>query len=732
MKKIILLFFFFAFAGKATFANGVDVNYAQQVAQNFYSQMAGKAAELTLAYQATNTDASNGLALGEPLLYVFNAAGNKGFVIIAADDAASPVLGYSFEGKFVIQNAPPVIADWYKKYSGQVAVAKLNHIAAKPATALLWNNYYNNVANTAKQARAGGAVGPLLTTTWDQDLYYNSLCPQDGGAPNGFGGRVPTGCGATAMSQIMRYWGYPAHGTGSTSYNSNYGTLSANFAGATYNWANMPNSVTSANNDVATIMYHCGVAVDMTYEAQESLSYMTGSAPSCQSAYTTYFGYDPATIQGLQKNNYNIESDWTNLILNELNNSRPVQYAGTGSQGGHTFIIDGTDGAGNFHVNWGWSGADNGFYGIDALDPQPYANGSFDANESMIIGIQPLNVTVTAPGIDLYAAVTVAPNPIPFLTSFTVSTNLINHGSAAFNGSYCAALFDNQGNFIRLIGDILSTNGTALPAGSYYNGGLIFSDTTQAVTVPGVYTIGIFYQASNSNLWNLAGAGSYTNPINVTVSGPIDDISLYSNITANPATLIQGQAATISANLLNAGTATYYGQYEAVLLDLDGNFVEQLGTYSETVGLPAGDVYNTPLPFTINNVTAPEGLYILAIAENQTGINNWYYCGGQTYQNPVLIAVVNPGINVLAINEVETNALKVYPNPATNLITIEAGNATGNYNLKMFNALGQQVKESTGVLNGKVQMDVADFAAGMYTIQLKAETGLYNAKVIVK
>ena len=732
MKKIILLLFAFTLTGKSIFAAGIDVNYAQQVAKNFYSQMAGKTAELTLAYQSNNTDASNGLAVGEPLLYVFNAAGNNGFVIVSADDAASPVLGYDLKGKFVIQNAPPVIADWYKKYSKQIAAAKVNHVAAKPATAQLWSNYYNNVANTAKQARTTNAVNPLLTTTWDQDLYYNALCPSDAGAPSGFGGNVPTGCGATAMSQIMHYWHYPTHGTGQTSYNSNYGTLSADFGNTTYNWANMPNSVTSPNNDVATIMFHCGVAVDMTYEAQESLSYMTGAAPSCQAAYTTYFGYDPATIQGLIKSNYNVESDWTNLILNELANNRPVQYAGSGPEGGHTFVIDGTDGAGNFHVNWGWSGADNGFYGIDALDPQPYANGSFDANESMLIGIQPLNVTVTAAGIDLYAAITVTPNPIPFLTSFTVTTNLINDGQSAFNGAYCAALFDNQGNFIRLIGDVLSTNGTALPAGDYYNGGLTFTDTTQAVTVPGVYTVGIFYQASGSNTWTLAGPSTYANPINVTVNGPLDEIAVNSNITANPATLVQGAAATITANLLNDGTATYYGTYEAVLLDLDGNFVEQLGTYNETTGLPVNDTYQSPISFSTNNVTAAEGLYILAIAENPSGTSNWYYCGGQTYQNPVLIDVVNTDINVLAVKDVDANALNVYPNPAINLVTIEAGNATGNYTLKMFNTLGQQVKETTGVLNGKVQLNLADLAAGMYTIQLKAETGLYNAKVIVK
>ena len=733
MKKNILLLLAFVLSNAAIFAKGIDVNYAMQVAQNFYQQTTGNSTTLTLAYQSLNTDASNGLSVGEPIYYVFNAGHNSGFVMVSADDLARPILGYDTKGQFVIEKAPPVIADWFAKYSRQIIYAKVNSIPATQATTRQWNNYYNNISDNTKGLRAGGAVAPLLTTTWDQGQYYNDYVPADASAPNGYNGHCPTGCGATAMSQIMKYWQYPAQGTGNNSYTSNYGTLSANFAGTTYNWANMPNSVTSTNADVATIMYDAGVAVDMTYQSNESLSYMVGNAPSCQAAYTTYFGYDPGTIQGLIKANYANETDWTNLIQTELNNNRPVQYAGSGPEGGHTFVLDGSDGAGNFHVNWGWSGTDNGYYGIDALDPSPYANGTFDQNESMLIGIQPLNVTVTATGINLYAATVINPNPIPFLTTFTVTTNVINNGTSAFTGAYCAVLFDSLGNFIRFIGDILNTGSNALPVGNYYLNGLTFSDTTVAVTVPGLYVVGIFYQTTGANTWSLVGASTYTNPVTVQVQGPQDAISVYSNITASPTTLVQGQGATISANLFNNGTTTYTGQYEAVLLDLDGNYVEQLGTYNETSGLPVNYDYQSPIGFTTNTVTAPEGQYILAIAEEASGTSNWYYCGGQIYKNPVLIYVVNPGIVFLAVDEVTGNSIKVYPNPASDQITIETGAAEGNYALKVFNTLGQLVHESNGILSGqKLTTDVSAFAAGMYTIQLKTESGSFNSKFIVK
>ena len=352
----------------------------------------------------------------------------------------------------------------------------------------------------------------------------------------------------------------------------------------------------------------------------------------------------------------------------------------------------------------------------------------------MVIGIEPLNVTQPTTGIDLYAATTVNPNPISFATPFTVTANVINDGSAAFNGSYCAGLFDASGNFIRYIGNVLSTNGTALGVGNYYQSGLTFTDNTSAITVPGTYTIGIYYQATGVTTWSLAGASTYTNPISVTIDGPSDDIELYSNIIANPTTFTQGQPASVNVNLINNGTTAYLGDYEAVLLDLQGNFVEQIGTLTESTGLPAGYDYNTPyLTFSTNNVTAPEGQYILAIAENPSGTSNWYYCGStQTFQNPVLVYVINEGFQV-SVNETSVNKLKVYPNPASNHVTIDAGEVRGSYTLKIYNTVGQIMTENNGVLSGQsLSTDVSEFAAGMYVVELKTESGILNSKVVVK
>ena len=734
MKKLNLLIVVFLFSSSALFSKSIDVTHAMQVAQNFYKQMTGQTVVMTLAYQSTNDNIINGVPIGEPLYYAFNATDNGGFVMVSAEDLVKPIIGYNTQGRFVMQNAPPVISDWFVKYNKQIAYAKVNMTTTTQAVTDLWSNYSRDPSHVTKQLRTGGAVGPLLTTTWDQPYPYNADCPADASAPSENNGRVLTGCGATAMSQIMRYWSYPPQGTGTNSYQSNYGILTVDFGSTTYNWANMPNSVTGYNADVATIMYDAGVAVDMMYGPTESSSYIlpgTGIPASCEAAYTTYFGYDANMIQGLDRGNYPVEADWINLIDGEMAASRPIQYAGSGSSGGHTFVLDGSDGNGNYHINWGWSGIDNGYYSVDALIPAPYSNGNFSNGEEMVIGIQPPNTTIVSSGIDLYTATTVTPDPIPFLTTFTVSAEAINNGSSNFTGVYCAALFDATGTFIRYIGDILSTTGLQP---NYYNT-LTFNDTATGVTAPGTYTIGIYYAPTGATTWSLVGQSSYTNPITVTVEGANDPgIALYSDIVPTPTTFTQGLPASVNVNLTNDGTSTYYGQYEAVLLDLQGNYVETIGTYTESQGLQVNYDYISPyITFSTSSITAPEGEYILAIGEEAQGTSSWYYCGGQNYPNPVLINVVNSTINILAVQNVSADALKVYPNPATNTVYIDAGDLRGSYTLTIFNTLGQQMSENTGVLNGqKLSSDVSSYDPGLYTIQLKTESGTLNSRVVIK
>ena len=235
------------------------------------------------------------------------------------------------------------------------------------------------------------------------------MCPAD---TAGKCGHTYTGCCATSMAQILKYWNYPIHGNDTLSYiDPNYGLLSVNFYTTTYNWSNMNDSLSSANNDVATLIYHCGVSLHTTYG-------VTGSSggPSVNSL-VNYFNYSPSVIY-LYKCYYS-DSDWQMLLRNEIDSLRPVWYMGCNSNNCHLFVCDGYQNNSYFHFNWGWSGFDDGYYYLSNLNPD--FNGTFTISQEALIRIQPK----TSLGIDNYnfpiSNINYYPNPTK--DNLTIETN---------------------------------------------------------------------------------------------------------------------------------------------------------------------------------------------------------------------------------------------------------------------------------------------------------------------
>jgi len=650
MKKLLTLVLLSLLFGQ-TYAKHVDEASARLIAKNFLTththsaKLKSNAGSLTLAFTASSQGTM--LPAMQPVteyFYVFNVGASDGFVIISADDHVLPVLAYSDEKAFDPNHMARNATKWLDHYKTQIRYVIDNNISSTAAIDKEWTDLSSG--NSKPILKSTNSVNPLVQTTWDQPYPYNTACPYDATA----GTNCVTGCPATAMAQILKFWSYPTQGNGIHSYNcANYGTLTANFGSTTYNWGNMPNSISSNNADIANLMFQCGVAVEMNYGVQESSGYViTADNPVCsQSAYTTYFGYNANTIQGLKRSTYS-DNDWITTIENELTNGRPVQYAGFGSGGGHTWVCDGFDQNNMFHMNWGWSGADDGYFGIDALNPGTLGTGGgtggFNSGEEALIGIQPVSGggTSSTAGIALNTSITVTPNPIGFAQAFSVNVDLINNGTSSFSGDYCAALFDASGNFIDYIGTVLSASSNPLPAGYHYTGGLTFTDTlAQLLAVPGTYTIGIYF-APPGGSWYLAAQSSYTNPVSVTISGPVNGIELYSAMTPSPTQFVQGQSAYVSLNLYNNTSQTFVGQYGVALYDLSGNYVQTIGTYNETTGLPGGYDYTSPLTFGPATITATPGTYLLGALEEQTGTSNAYLVGGSLYTNPIYVTVVAP------------------------------------------------------------------------------------------
>jgi hypothetical protein len=626
MKKIILLLvsgfsFFFSFSKE------VDVATALIVAKNFYSSAATINTSnkqnliISLAYEC-KTQSPNATIPEQTAYYIFNVNTDNGFVIVSADDVVKPVLGYSGEGTYDRSNLPPAFQKWMEGYKEQILSAKKNHIEATVEVKKNWEQLVDGTYGLEKASTA--SVSPLLTTTWNQSPYYNALCP---------GGSV-TGCVATAMAQIMKYWNYPANGTGFHGYNeNNYGYLSANFGGTSYNWGSMPNNVTSSNSAVATLMYHCGVSVNMDYGT-------SSSAQTLDVAYAleTYFGYNPNTIQGLDKGNwwdifnpYYTDAEWHDILINELDNGRPIQYAGSGGSGGHSFVCDGYNNNDYFHFNWGWGGNSDGYFSISNLNP---SGSDFNSNHRAVIGIQPL-VSNPTYSLKLYNYVTPTPNPLSYAQPFNVTTNIANYGTGAFSGDYCAAIFDVNWNFVDYVQTL---TGWTLNASSAYSNDITFSNAGLVSMLPGTYYVGIYFRPTGGNWVSIANNNSYTNFVTLTVYYA-NDIELNSNIIPSPTQFTQGQSASVNVNIVNDGNTTFLGYYSADLFDLDGNWVEEIQVLHEVNGLQPNYTYNSPyITFNTSSIASNPGTYFLAISHQREG-GNWELTGASYHQNPIYVIV---------------------------------------------------------------------------------------------
>jgi len=323
----------------------------------------------------------------EPTVYIFNMDVG-GFVLTSSDERIRPVLAFASAGVFDTQSISCCASWMLEQYSKQIHEVIVEgydnsvYLAHED-----WSKY--DAANFQKSTQLMSNVSPLVTTTWSQGCYYNAMCPADSSLGTTRCGRVPVGCVATAFAQVLKYYSFPAQGVGTKSYNhSRYGTLTANFAATTYNYAAMPNKLTSDNQAAATLLYHTGVSINMDYGPSGSSAYTT----DVRKALVNTFKYASST-QYVYKTSYN-DAQWVNMVKAELNAQRIVIISGydPDAKAGHAFICDGYQNNDHFHVNWGWNGSADGYFYLNALSPSSYA---FNSNVGAIRGITP-SVTPTA------------------------------------------------------------------------------------------------------------------------------------------------------------------------------------------------------------------------------------------------------------------------------------------------------------------------------------------------
>lgn len=316
----------------------------------------------------------------EPAAYAFDLGRGEGFMLVSADDNAYPLLGYSDTGSLAGE-LPDGLQWLLSEYAAQIEYAR-EHPAAVAYSAPQRINIGGSVTRDA--------IGPLLTTSWDQGEPYNNKCPKYGSE------KTYTGCVATAMAQVMNYWQYPDVGTGSISYNaaSVDKRLSMTFSNTRFDWGNMITSYNGSYTDaqadaVATLMKACGYAVKMDYGVDSSGA-LSMAVPY---ALKKYFGYDPNMRHEIRA--LYTSSQWDELMYTNLRDCGPIMYGG-GSMigGGHSFVCDGYDGLGFYHFNWGWTGMSDGYFSLDALNPYALGaggggGGGYNFTQDAVFGIRP-------------------------------------------------------------------------------------------------------------------------------------------------------------------------------------------------------------------------------------------------------------------------------------------------------------------------------------------------------
>ncbi len=315
---------------------------------------------------------------GNPSAYIFADRNAGGYLVVSADDCAAPLLGYSESGSFDSESLPPQFEYWLGEYSRQIEYASLAGLPAYAASSVYGGDDRKIVA-------------PLMSTRWNQDAPYNLLVPSKDSR------NYPTGCVATAMAQVMKYWNYPERGTGSGSItlpSGAQGESSMNFRIA-FDWENMLDIYKSGDYDdtqakaVATLMKACGYSTKMNYSMGGSGTLSRFAAQ----ALVNNFSYNP-DIEYCERDYYSA-AEWEGILYAEMAAGRPVLYGGVSSSVGHEFVCDGYAGDGYFHFNWGWGGMSDGYFLLAALDPGSVGIGGgtgsdgFNYAQDIVIGIQP-------------------------------------------------------------------------------------------------------------------------------------------------------------------------------------------------------------------------------------------------------------------------------------------------------------------------------------------------------
>lgn len=599
-----------------TSAQNVSRSEATSIAQQFLQR---KGVSLVAQPSSHVTAVTAKQSADDPAFYVYNNGTNGGFVIIAADDRAEQVLGYSTSGHFDYATAPDQVRAWIGGYAEQIDWMK-----TQPSTSAA-------TLRRAPQAQTKKLTphDPLLgDIAWDQTWPYNLLTPYYVGTTHS-----ATGCVATAMAQIMYYHRWPEQGVGQKTYKPETlnTEVSVDFSQSHYDWDATTPTYNASSSDVAQqavalLMRDCGVAVDMAYGEQSGSSIEKWLQPLSEN-----FSYDSHV--GYLNRNYYTEEDWNAIIRQEIDARRPVFSTGfTYSSGGHAYVFDGYDEDGLIHVNWGWSGMSNGYFRMSALTPPTQgtggSSGGFNYKQGIIVGIQPRTEGLED-WLQIVSAERTKATPTEGAATDVVRLRLggriANYGWKSANVDMGFAFCDAQGNTVRTL--------VALEAKSLEVNGYVvacqLSDIDLSSLPTGQYKVYPVVRNSGGERWFRVRDYSYAKPnwlnLSITDEGwtfanPTDYDLQASHLESTK--IYQNTTARVTACVHNQGELTYSGPLRIALFNTaDGTLAAQGDDFKYDIA--GGD--STDVALTSTFTVAP-GTYALSIIDE----NSQQVCNPQT------------------------------------------------------------------------------------------------------
>ncbi len=597
MRKFLNNYFLMSLAlfillSYAALAKPISLEEAKEIAMQHNLQLNKYSIELQdpSAYKliASSNDIFSNFTQN-PTFYIYNFP-QEGWVIVAGDDIARPILAYSKEGSYSLENLHDNAKYWLEQYDLTISEAVKQGTSQSEKIANEWL-----VARNPKKRASllDEVVPPLIKTKWGQWMPYNDLCPYDEEAKS----RVLTGCVATSMAQIMNYWNFPENGIGEKTYtHPKYGELYADFENITYDWENMTNeynqnSTAEQIQAVATLMYHCGVAVSMNYGVEVSLAYESYMVSSLK----IYFMYDDS-IKIVHRSNYD-DNTWTDILKKNLDNSQPMEYAGFSAGGGHSFICDGYDTDGRFHFNLGWGGQVDGYYDI--------TNFYFNQRQSATINIRPSKGAKSQ--VALLKPLELQQEIVYQNSAVKINANIVNNGSESFSGKISLRLFDMEDNFLMTIAeqeiDNLEVN---KPAEIAFETNPLFNISASK------YYVKLYYKHDKLNHW-LVSSGN--NKLELDVQKPLSSeskLSLYSSPILSAYRIDKEKESNLkaTASFINTSETDFKGIISASIYNETGTIIKELASHNVTEAI-APNNYIKDIDFSNSISDLDYGIYFI-------------------------------------------------------------------------------------------------------------------------